>query len=76
MWFETSLSSGRLLDWIDQGLERNIAFAPSKRLVTSLEPSLQAELLDIYDSARMGMTRFASDSRFWALVDPLSGCSE
>lgn len=76
MWFETSLSSGRLLDWIDQGLERNIAFAPFKRLVTSLEPSLQAETLDIYSSARMAMIRLASDSRFWAPVDPLSGCSE
>lgn len=76
MWFETSLSSGRLLDWIDQGLERNIAFAPFKRLITSLEPSLQAKLLDIYSSARMAMTRFASDSRLWAPLDPISGCSE
>lgn len=69
MWFETSLSSGSLLDWIDQDLERNIAFAPFKRLVPSLEPSLKAEMPDIYSPTRRAMTCLASDYQICALVD-------
>lgn len=68
MWFETSLSSVGLRDWIDQDLERNIAFAPIKRLVTSLELSLEDGLFDIYSSARRAMTCLAFNFRFWDLV--------